>query len=516
MSEVEDDLIEGGRRLKLGDIRRTGAKSDFSVPVLTGFNMGNMTVSLTMKMETFRDYSDIANSARVMETTKDSNDIAQRPLDENHAKHIAIYMLRGLLASVRKEWLAENRDIPDELDDLLSELGTGPYQGLQPFTGNIRKCKPGGTDLDLVERSDGKLVLFLRQGQLIYVVDGQHRRRGYERLVSWLREMLASSKYVSTRKGGIHVPDDREDLRLTTAEAEIFGAVLELARSHFTVDVTVHLGLDAEQERQLFHDLNNLGKKPDAALAQAFDHSNPVSIFIRKEIEGSRLLGNIMISDTGSKKGRKPEENNAAVIYRDDLVSANAALFAGATNQAGIMTSAVIPHVDYGRCFWEAVAMQDHFGEEGWSEKTLLSEPVMIKALANLAYTFHGSREQNHELRERFILALRNKELNFSREEPLWGIYRLSHAERDELDPKLDDYLTPDEGMKSYANWQGSRLTSFAQNTRDIARYLGDLMRWKLGLPPRPGVASLKARLISQGKMAAKATVAEAEPAAAA
>ena len=57
--------------------------------------------------------------------------------------------------------------------------------------------------------------------------------------------------------------------------------------------------------------------------------------------------------------------------------------------------------------------------------------------------------------------------------------------------------------MKSYAVWQGDQLDAFASNTRDIARYLGDLMRWKLGLPPRPGVATLKAKLISQGKMSA-------------
>ena len=266
----------------------------------------------------------------------------------------------------------------------------------------------------------------------------------------------------------------------------------------------------------MFHDLNNLGKKPDAALAQAFDQSNPVSIFIRKEIEGNNLLGNIKVSDTGSKKGRKSEEENAAVIYRDDLVSANAALFAGATNQAGIMTSAVMPHIGYGRSFWEAIALQDHFGEIGWSAKTLLSEPVMIKALANLAYNFHGSREVDHSLRDRFITALRNKELNFSREDPLWAIYRKSRAERAAIDPRLEDYLTPDAGMKSYAVWQGDQLDAFASNTRDIARYLGDLMRWKLGLPPRPGVATLKAKLISQGKMSATTSEPESKTAAAA
>ena len=492
---------ETGRRFKLGDLKRSGARTDFNAPVLTGFNMGNRTLALSLTMEQFREHSDVANEARILETSGDRSDVAQRPLDEKHAKAIALYMLRGLLVSVRQQWEDDGRHVPDELDDLLSDLGEGPYQGLQPFTGNIRACAPGGADLDLEERPDGKLVIFLRQGQLIYVIDGQHRRHAYEIMVAWLKELMASGRY--KRRGGVYVPDDREDLVLTQPELEVWAAVMELARSHFTVDVTVHLGLKPQQEKQLFHDLNNLGKKPDAALAQAFDQANPVSVFVRKVIEGEGLLGSISISDQGSKKGRKKQDEETATIYRDDLVSCNALLFAGKTNQAGISASAVVPYYDYGREFWNAVAAQDHFGEDGWEGKTLLSEPVMIKALAQLVFTFHGSREENHALRDKLIAALAAKEIDFSHQDPLWSIYFDNDTKREEMDPKLNVYLTPDAGRKGYAFWQGDRL-SFAQNTRDISRYLGDLIRWKLNLPPRPGVATLTAKLIAAGKMSAK------------
>jgi hypothetical protein len=514
MNDTADTAPETGRRFKLGDLKRSGARTEFNAPVLTGFNMGNRTLSLTLTMEQFREHSDVANEARIMDTSKDRSEIAQRPLDEKHAKAIALYMLRGLLVSVRHAWEDGGRHIPEELEDLLSDLGEGPYQGLQPFTGNIRACAPGGADLDLEERSDGKLVLFLRQGQLIYIIDGQHRRRGYELMVAWLKEMMATSKYVSTRKGGIYLPDETEDPRLSAAELEIWGSVLELARSHFTVDITVHLGLKTDQERQLFHDLNNLGKKPDAALSQAFDQANPISVFIRKDLEADKLLGGVRISDTGSKKGQKRSEGGSAIIYRDDLVSANAMLFAGATNQAGIIASAVTPHTEYACEFWKAVAAQDHFGEDGWERKTLLAEPVMIKALAQIAYTFHGSREENHELRDRFIQDLKDKKLDFSPSNPLWLLYRKDDAERAAVDPKLTEYLTPDAGRKSYAIYQGDEIASFASNTRDIGRYLGDLIRWKLELPPRPGIATLRTKLISQGKMKAAPETAEATPAA--
>lgn len=502
MSDTADSTPEVGRRLKLGDLKRAGARSEFKTPVLTGFNMGNRTLSLTLLMDQFREHTDVANEARILDTSGDRSEIAQRPLDEKHAKGIALYMLRGLLVSVRQAWELEHRHIPEELEDLLSDLGEGPYQGLQPFTGNIRLCEPGGTDLDLEERPDGKLVLFLRQGQLIYIIDGQHRRHAYELLIGWLKEMISTSKYISKRRGAIYIPEDIEEMQLTPTELEVWSAVLENARSHFTVDITVHLGLKPEQERQLFHDLNNLGKKPDAALAQAFDQANPISVFIRKELEANSLLGNIKISDSGSKKGQKKDDNARAVIYRDDLVSSNALLFAGATNQAGIVANAVTPYIEYGRAFWQAIAAQDHFGVDGWESKTLLSEPVMIKALAQLAYTFHDSREKNTEIRDRFISDIAAKKLNFSHTDPLWSIYFKNDQEREQVDPRLNDYLTPDAGRKSYAVRQGDRLV-FASNTRDIARYLGDLIRWKLGLPCRPGIATLKTKLIKLGKMSA-------------
>ncbi|MFC4168317.1 DNA sulfur modification protein DndB [Pseudoroseomonas aestuarii] len=500
MAENESPNEDTTRRFKLGDLKRTGARTDFSTPVLRGFNMGNGTLSLTLTMEQFRENSDVPNELRIMETTGIASDIAQRPLDEKHSKAIALYMLRGLVIAVRDNWIDEGKEIPTELEDILSELGEGPYQAIQPFTGNIRHCAPGGADLDIEMRPDGKLVLFLRQGQLIYVIDGQHRRHAYELLRLWLGEVTQTGRY--KKRGSIYVPEDlAEDGRVSAVELEIWNAVLQLARSHFTVDVTVHLGLKSEQERQLFHDLNNLGKKPDAALAQAFDNANPVSVFVRKEIEGNRLLGTIRIADSGSKKGQRKAED-VPTIYRDDLASSNALLFAGATNQSGIIGSAVTPHYDYARRFWRAIAAQDHFGVDKWEERTILAEAVVIKALAQLAYTFHGSREKDHDLRDRFLSALEDKKISFEHKDDLWSLYFKDDADRAAIDPRLDEYLTPDAGRKSYAVWQGDQL-SFASNTRDIARYLGDLIRWKLELPPRPGIAQLKAKLIREGKMAA-------------
>jgi len=52
----------------------------------------------------------------------------------------------------------------------------------------------------------------------------------------------------------------------------------------------------------------------------------------------------------------------------------------------------------------------------------------------------------------------------------------------------------------------------FGSSSRDIARYIGDLIRWKLGLPPRPALVPLVARLIKEGRLPAETMTNYEEP----
>lgn len=492
---LSEKTTDAPQKLRLGDIKRTGQRTGFVAPILTGFNMGNRTINLVVPMEKFKEISAIANEARIIPGDPHGG-VAQRPLDEAHAKKIAMYILRGLAVSVRNRYLSEQQDVPENLEDLLMDLGEGPYQGLQPFTGNIRNCAFGGDDLEVEKMGDGSYILHLLQGQIIMVVDGQHRRFGYSLLTDWLDDILTTGRYTSLRKGGIYLPDGREETpELSSDELTIWGAVYEEAKAHCTVDVTVHLGLTIDQERQLFHDLNNLGKKVEPAIAQAFDQANPINIFIRKKIEADKLLGNTAIVNEGSKKGGKKRAADATTdgsIMRDDLVIANSLLFAGMTNPAGIPNS----KMDYrlGERFWRALASQPHFGEAGWHELTLLAQPTMIKALAQLAYNYGGSREQNDEHLETLLSALEQKSIDFSRSNDLWKAYLVEDVEG--TFPGLSEYLTPVSVRKSYAVLDPTTNTfRFTSNTRDVARYIGDLIRWQLKLPVRPGLVQLREKL---------------------
>lgn len=483
-----------GRRMRLSDLARTGGRSTVALPILNGFNMGTQTLAMTMPLETFREISVVANEARIRETGGSVSDIAQRPLDKSHAKDLALYILRGLLSSVKSRWILEGRHVPDELNDFLADLGVGTYQALQPFTANMKDCNPDELDVEYVENAT---VVHIHKSQLLRVVDGQHRRAGYEMLSTWLQRLMSDGSYPGVVRGGGLLAPEREDMRLTKEEAEIWSAVVTEARVHLTVDVTVHLGLDAAQERQLFHDLNNLGKKPPAALSITYDQANPISVFTREVLEDEKRLGGLKVIDSGTKKsGRDREEDS---IYRDDLTSICAILFAGATNPAGIMPAVVNKNYDYGRKFFEAITSQPFFAGTGWHTKSLLAQPSMLKGLAQLVYTFHGSREENLVKRDALLDALQNRCIDFSITNQLWHAYFLSPEERESKFPGLEEYITPEGTRKLFATWDEARgLFQFTTNTRDVMRYIGDLIRWDLrdlNLGVRPGLISLKHKL---------------------
>ncbi|RVD67222.1 hypothetical protein EN751_37940, partial [Mesorhizobium sp. M4A.F.Ca.ET.029.04.2.1] len=74
-------------------------------------------------------------------------------------------------------------------------------------------------------------------------------------------------------------------------ELQVWEECFERARTFCTVAVEVHLGLQPDEERQLFHDLNRLGKKVDTNLALQFDNSNPVNLFIKERLMEELGLG---------------------------------------------------------------------------------------------------------------------------------------------------------------------------------------------------------------------------------
>lgn len=485
-----------GKRYGLDQLRKTGGRGTVDLPVLSGRNMGSDTLNVTMTMDTFRQVALVANEARIISMGEGPEQIAQRQLIPDHAKKLALYVLRGLLAGVKARWTSEGKHIPDCLKDILAELGEGPYQALQPFTANIRNIQDNGLEF---EDTPAGVVLHLHKFQKLFVVDGQHRLRAGEIVFEWLNSILTNLKYP---KKGLWIGDVQD---VSPEEMEVWTASLTEFSTTFTVDVTLHLGLNPEQERQLFHDLNVLGKKPSSAQALAFDAANPVSKYVNERLAPDSSVQGLRVVDAGHKKSGTRLEKPA--IYRDDLVNTCAILFRGAFNQSGITPLDVIGSEDYADRFWKALTKQQGWGAEDWDKLTLLAQPTMLKGMAFLARSFHNGEEARdkeaaHAKRDAIIQAIADGVVDFTHGNPLWRVYLMSQEEREAVFPGIEDYITPDAIRHPYGIWdEDTGRLQFGPNARDIARYLADLVRYQLrdqvGLGPRPGLVSLKKKLAS-------------------
>lgn len=216
-------------------------------------------------MKEFYDQSIVAN-----ERDDDGEPAAQRPLNLAHATKMAVFMLKGVVqAAIIRRKLAK-KSLSPGLKELAHILGKPPYVAIQPLVCNLRTVDPQ------TEKTLG-FTIWLSQEDLFYVVDGQHRRKAMQMFFEFLSNAIQLRKL--TTKGNLLKPVKGD---LSDEIVNALGEVLETASAFTTIQVECHLGLGVKEERQLFHDLNNLGKRVDASLALKFDSANPINVFIKE------------------------------------------------------------------------------------------------------------------------------------------------------------------------------------------------------------------------------------------
>ncbi len=81
--------------INLEDALSNQNTSGIPVKTFVGYNCGNRTFTILMSLFDMLQYTEVANAQ-----SKNSSDIAQRPLDLKHATAIAKYLLKGLLNTV--------------------------------------------------------------------------------------------------------------------------------------------------------------------------------------------------------------------------------------------------------------------------------------------------------------------------------------------------------------------------------------------------------------------------------
>ncbi|KKK52939.1 hypothetical protein LCGC14_3099830, partial [marine sediment metagenome] len=320
--------------------------------------------------------------------------------------------------------------------------------------------------------------IYLAQNHVLWVVDGQHRKKGMELVFEFLNFVRDNHRYPAKRGSLIDFALGKE---LDHEELAIWEEAFQVARTFCTVAVEIHLGLGIEEERQLFHDLNNLSKKVETGLALEFDNSNPLNLFIKEELVGQIIQWPVVEKDIVDW------HNDSGEIARRQLVAINARLFLNKGNISNARPMDIAEKKPVATRFWEQVNELPYLGEGESKLNSVAAQPVVLKALAKLTHDFAFSKKKDESLLD--ILLNGIPDIDFSHENPMWRYYTFSDEERSThgLDA-LKDYLPTDEdgynrdigGFDPKAN-----VMRFGAKHNDIFPIIGDMIRWKLGLPSR-------------------------------
>lgn len=446
--------------------------------VFIGHNLGHRVFTMQVPFRKFYDISDVAND-------REAGPVAQRALDPGHAKKLAVYMLKGLVSAAKLKRVATGKDVPEAFDHVLKLLGEQPYFSIQPIVCNIRNVPPGGSGqggirgIRLETKNDETACfrVFLAERHILWVIDGQHRRFGADLAMQFLEQVRQTGKYPG-RGAALHIEKGQQ---VPEEDMLVWNEAYDAARSYATLTVEVHLGLGIDQERQLFHDLNRLGKKVDASLAFQFDASNPVTHFIKSTLAGELGL------DITDREPKDWSEDRGSLALKD-VVAINAIAFLNKGNIAGATPAVVEPRQDVVQQLWSKIIEIPHFGEDRAKEKTVAAQPVVLKALAKIVYDLNFSNrkpENSDELFARFLESI--DKIDFSHSNAMWRYYELTEGQRiDEGLGGLAAYL-PEESAganRDIGSVQGGFMR-FGAKHNDIFPILADMIRWVTGLPSR-------------------------------
>jgi len=438
--------------------------------VFGSYNLGQQTLTLSLPLAKFVEITDVANATGVV-----PEEIAQRELDRAHATGLAVYILKGVLHAARNEVKRQGGETA-VFDKLLERMGDRRHYSLQPIVVSI-PAKLEDLDPKPIKDANETIIAYrvtFPMGTILWVVDGQHRRYAMTLLLDFLKHVINNRAY--PKKGSLY-PVDKSEIDLNAGDLAAWRMVYQMALG-CTITVEAHLNLDVEEQRQLFHDLNNLGKKVSAGTSFEFDSSNPVNNYIKEVLIDGGVLG----AEVHEKDVTDWAEHDGS-IARKDVVAVCSILFLNKTNARSATPLHVAHMEEAARAFWERVGSIPHFGESQAKLMTVAAQPVVLKALAKLTYDFARGRKANPDHLEQLLDGI--SEIDFSHENPMWDYYDMSPEDRRRKLPGLDAYMPSDDGNRDIGGRDESGHMRFGAKHNDIFPLLGDMFRWRLGLPSR-------------------------------
>lgn len=446
--------------------------------VFIGHNLGHRVFTMSVPFRQFKQISDVAND-------REAGPVAQRPLDKNHARNLAKYMLRGLVsAALMRRGIQEKEHLP-AFDNILDALGNQPYFSLQPIVCNVRNVPYGGTGVGGIrgmrlqtERGEtAAFRVFLSERHILWVIDGQHRRAGADMVMTFLNDVRQNGKYPA--KAPVLYPDKGREV--SPEEMQVWNEAYDAARSYATLTIEVHLGLNIDQERQLFHDLNKLGKRVNPSMALEFDSSNPITQFIKSSVVANGLVN---VSSTDVKDWSLDEGE----LAMKDMVAITSLAFLNKSNASGATPAIVEPRQPVVERLWHQIGQITGFGEKRAKEHTIAAQPVVLKSLAKLTYdmNFSNRRPENGEaLFNKLMDAI--EKIDFSHTNPIWRYYELEEEDLEHHNLQdLSKWLPTSEGSanRDIGSFQNGFMR-FGAKHNDIFPIIGDMIRYQVGLPSR-------------------------------
>ncbi|SFO03829.1 DNA-sulfur modification-associated [Bradyrhizobium sp. Ghvi] len=464
----------------LADRKRGRSNEYLTLTAMDGVNLGRKTLTTRMSIKKFIDWSLVAN--KDIREHEDHGDefIAQRSLSAEHARGLAKYVLGGLVRSAILDM--NGKSVPEDVLRIKNDLAAGPYAALQPLVCNLRHVDEEDLHIDDKDLPPDVLRLSLGSTQKLWVVDGQHRRDAFDRVIAYLDQILKNGKYPGGK--ALYAPASTgRDGRLTPDELEFWEAVRNVALNECSVSIEIHIGLNEPEEQQLFSDLNSRSKPLQSSLVQNYDQSDAIAAVSR-----DKEIIRFHIADESDAK-----HWNSTGLPLKDIIMINRLLVHGSNAKEATPQSQVDAKLDFIKRFWEVVQRIEGFGDESQRTKTVAGQPVMLKALAKLAYDHaYGVPKLVDEAGLwKLYEAILSKKISFSHSEKLWRALFLNDEERakefgqNEQGININDYvhLTAQTKPGEFDALNGWVRYSTAHN--DIYPRLGDLIRWKLGLKNR-------------------------------
>lgn len=468
----------------LGDIPSSIGSSVHKFHVLMGENLGSRTLKLCMPLRKFIEISAVANKQTISENDLFSSEhVAQRPLDKNHATSLAKYTLMGLV----RAQINGMDEVGEEIAAIKDHLGDPPYTSLQPIVVNIRACKPGGADIRLEDNGgvEGVAKIALTDEQILWVIDGQHRRVSFEMVMDFLKAVARTYRYP---KRGVFRPADYDDSPISEQIHSFWQKILESAMSRATVSVEAHLGLNESQEQQLFFDLNSKGKKVSMSLSYSYDHTDPVNVFVKNQLLDHETRFPFSISEVDHADWHLDDGS----MRRKDLNSICSFLISGKGNSRGITPAQVSEKAKFALGFWDRIFSIPGFAREGAKSKIVAAQPVVLKALAKLAYDLgYGNRNLVDPQGLKILYeAIDSGDLDFTHNNPMWKVPLVEKEAREELLPGVNGYMFVPAATNLDAGTfdKETSWVRFGSRHNDIYPRLGDIIRCKLRLNPRKTV----------------------------